>query len=123
MLTEALGYIASDLTALHAAIASGHYDSALQHVHRLKGTASFLGGNRPTLTHFDQLTTEIKHIANTRSIVGLVATMNSEPIAQALRQIESVMTELDTELRISITDYEDAARTLANTATPTALGL
>lgn len=60
LLSQALAHTRADLTSLRDAINTGDRNAALDHTHKAKGTASFLGADKDALQRFDQLTQALK---------------------------------------------------------------
>jgi HPt (histidine-containing phosphotransfer) domain-containing protein len=110
LLQDALKYVRSDLASLNDAISSEDYQASLQQTHRAKGTASFLGGDQPTLQYFDQLTNAIKLAASTpehaTSTMTRIALKNHASISYALKQIESMMKAIELSLQQSIAHHQ-----------------
>ncbi|OZI56824.1 hypothetical protein [Bordetella genomosp. 4] len=61
LLSQAMAQTQADLTSLRDAINTGNRKAALDHTHKAKGTASFLGADKQALQHFDQLTQALKN--------------------------------------------------------------
>ena len=101
LLSQALAHTESDLTAIHHALVSDDRDAALQHVHKAKGTVSFLGGDNYALQQFDLLTRALRMAKNNHAL------MADAKIHLSFISVESILQELVISLRTLIHQLEN----------------
>lgn len=119
MLEQALTCVRSDLAALRQTIGASDYEAALQHVHRAKGTASFLGGNSQSLQLFDDFTQALKQAIATRrtrhadhtggarsdSTATDIRFTEDTHLTSAYRAVESTLHTLESALQLRINHH------------------
>lgn len=127
LLSQALTHTRHDLIALRDAIDTRDHTAALQHAHRAKGTASFLGADQQALRQFDQLTHALRNPDDEKTgaiihLTTITATDHAEPstciaashtvpanIALAFNAIASVLQELEISLQTLLRELENIA--------------
>ena len=114
LLSQALAHIHADMDAMRHALATGDRDTALQYIHKAKGTASFLGGDDQALQPFDQLTRALRNADGTRPLLvghSDMAQKNNRPIPTT--DHPTPCSTVYTEIHLALTAVELILKNLA----------
>ncbi|OZI48766.1 hypothetical protein [Bordetella genomosp. 4] len=120
LLSQATAQTQADLTSLRDAINTGNRKAALDHTHKAKGTASFLGADTPALQQFDQLTQALKNADGHQSDTATHRDTAGQPhrfeptyhpallgpmpatVRHAFKAVESILRDLETSIQIRV---------------------
>ncbi|CAM4100448.1 hypothetical protein [Bordetella muralis] len=116
LLSQALAHTQADLSSLRDAIKTGDRKAALDHTHKAKGTASFLGADKQALQQFDQLTQALKNANGDQPDTALHGDTSGQPhtvepmpatVRRAFKAVESILLSLEISIQALVKTLEN----------------